>query len=545
MARPAASEQPGRPQSDAPAPPSAGRPGWLTPVNAAIVICTLLGLGLRVLLISRPAFLMGVTEYDDGPYFGSAVNLVHGLLPYRSFILVQPPGITLLMVPAALLTKVTGTATAMAVGRLLTVLASTAGILLAGLLIRHRGVLAVLVACGIFAVYPDSVVTSRTVLVEPWLALFCLLGALALFDTDRLTSSGKRLVWGGVAFGFAGAVEGWAIFPVVVLAVMLLPRPRRLGRFAGGVAAGFLVPVLPFAAAAPYRFYQSLYVAQVAPRAGSTRDPLGDRLINMLGIGNLPLPPHPLVLSEVAALVLVVMVAAVIAAAWRISRRPPPPLDWFAMVTCVVVVIMFLWPDQFHYHFSAFLVPFLGLSLALPAARLAEVAGAGPAGLAAPGGRRLWPPAAVAAGVAIAVLALDQGNWEARATVPGGPVSPAAGRIIMPGSCVATDQVSFLLMANRFFAHGPGCPPLLDGLGSDLAFSNGLKPGTGAGGIPAVAALWRSEFGHAQYAWLSFTAYRRIAWTTQLRAYFKANFVPVFTDGGRDTVYARKGLRKR
>ena len=295
IARPVPDGASGRSPSDAAASPGS-RGGWLAPVNLAIIVCTALALALRLLLLSRPGYLLGVTEYDDGPYFGSSVMLVHGLLPYKEFILVQPPGITLLMVPSALLSKITGTAAAMATGRVLTTLASTAGVLLAGLLVRHRGLVAVIVTCGIIAVYPDSVSTARTILVEPWLVLFCLLGALALFDRDRLTSSRKRLFWGGVAFGFAGCIEVWAIFPVVVLACMFLPpRIRRLAVFAGGVAAGFLVPTLPFAALAPKRFYQSLYVAQVAPRAGSARIPLGARLSNMLGIVNLHLAAHPLV----------------------------------------------------------------------------------------------------------------------------------------------------------------------------------------------------------------------------------------------------------
>jgi len=96
------------------------------------------------------------------------------------------------------------TTAALATGRILTTLASSAGVLLLGLLLRHRGLLAVIAGCGILAVYPDSVSTARTILVEPWLVLFCLLGALALFDGSRLTSSRKRLLWGGVAFGFAG-----------------------------------------------------------------------------------------------------------------------------------------------------------------------------------------------------------------------------------------------------------------------------------------------------------------------------------------------------
>ena len=88
-----------------------GRPAWLTPVNLVIIITTLVAFGLRFYYQStRPGFLVGVTEYDDGPYFGSAVRLVHGSMPYRDFVLVQPPGITLLMSPAALLSYLVGTA---------------------------------------------------------------------------------------------------------------------------------------------------------------------------------------------------------------------------------------------------------------------------------------------------------------------------------------------------------------------------------------------------------------------------------------------------
>ena len=100
IARPAAGGPPGESRSDAETAQEGGRKGWLTPVSVAIGACTLLALALRLFLLSRPGYLLGVTEYDDGPYFGSAVSLVHGFLPYRSFLLVQPPGITLLMIPA-------------------------------------------------------------------------------------------------------------------------------------------------------------------------------------------------------------------------------------------------------------------------------------------------------------------------------------------------------------------------------------------------------------------------------------------------------------
>jgi alpha-1,2-mannosyltransferase len=543
IARPAGGGPPGESRSDSAATQEERRRGWLTPVSVAIGLCTLVALALRLLLLSRPGYILGVTEYDDGPYFGSAVNLIHGYLPYRSFVLVQPPGITLLMVPSALLSKVTGTATAMATGRILTTLASSAGVVLVGLLLRHRGLLAVIVGCGIVAVYPDSVSTARTVLVEPWLVLFCLLGALALFDRDRLTSSGKRLFWGGVAFGFAGCVEVWAIFPVIVLVVMLLPRVRRAAVYVGGVAVGFLVPTLPFAALAPERFYQSLYVAQVAPRAGSTRVPLPARLSHMLGIINLPLPAHPRTVILAATAVLVILVLAMIVVAWRVLRQAPPALDWFALATTAVITVMFMWPDQFHYHFAAFLAPFFAMSIALPLSRLLQALSQGTGQQAARDGGRLWIPAAVLASLAIVVLALDQASSESHLELRLAPVPAAVEKIIPKGACVATDQVSYLLMANRFSPDEAACPHMLDGLGSDLGFSNGLKPATGAGKVAAVQAMWRDEFTHAQFVWLSYNAYRRVAWQgdPELRAYFKANFVQVFKHGWHDTLYARKG----
>ena len=101
------------------------RPRALT---AVIFTATLLAVGLRLYDLSRPGILLGINEYDDGTDFGSAVRLVHGALPYRDFVMVQPPGITLLMLPVALVTKDMGTDIGMAVARVITALASTAAV---------------------------------------------------------------------------------------------------------------------------------------------------------------------------------------------------------------------------------------------------------------------------------------------------------------------------------------------------------------------------------------------------------------------------------
>src|SRR5215472_6976370 len=95
--------------SDGAAAPRDQRTDWLSPANVAIAVTTLVALILRAYLLLRPG-LLTVTQYDDGPYFGSAVRLVHGVLPYRDFAFVQPPGITVLLGPVGLASYLTGTA---------------------------------------------------------------------------------------------------------------------------------------------------------------------------------------------------------------------------------------------------------------------------------------------------------------------------------------------------------------------------------------------------------------------------------------------------
>src|SRR5262249_56288547 len=112
-----------------------------------IITATLLAVALRIYDVTRPGYLFGVSEYDDGTDFGSAIRLLHGGVPYRDFIMVQPPGITLIMFPVALITKGMGTVTGMAVARVVTALASAAAVPVTGLLTRHRGFVAVPARC--------------------------------------------------------------------------------------------------------------------------------------------------------------------------------------------------------------------------------------------------------------------------------------------------------------------------------------------------------------------------------------------------------------
>jgi hypothetical protein len=182
-------------------------------------------------------------------------------------------------------------------------------------------------------------------------------------------------------------------------------------------------------------------------------------------------------------------------------------------VSAVLVVAIFLWPPYFASHYSAFLAPFLAMAVSLPATR-AMRSGLAP-GLAQSG--------LILVGVAIVAGAVAQaptGNLSlSRRASPS-----VVGRVVPAGACVATDQASFLLLANRFTSNVPGCSQMVDGLGTDLALGRGRRPSSGAAQVPAVAAAWNHAFSNAGYVLLSGKSSLRIPWTAQLRGYFNRNF---------------------
>ena len=508
--------------------PGTGR-GWRTPIGIAIVVATIIGLGLRLLQLAIPGHLLGVTEYDDGVYLGASIRLIGGVLPYRDFVLVQPPGVVLIMTPVAALGKVVGSGWAMGLGRLFTACAGAASVLLAGLLVRHRGLLAVIITCGIMAVYPDSILAAHTVLQEPWLVLACLAGLLAVFDGDRLTTSSTRLAWGGVAFGFAGSIKLWAIFPIVVIAVLCATRLRRVAIYLGGMVAGFAVPVLPFFVMDPSSFFRGVVLAQLV-RTDDTRVSMKTRLADLSGIVSTTSSKVDVsaAVAGLAVLLIVVLIVASCVGASLLTHKIPPPMEVFALVSGGIVFLSFLWPADFYYHYAGFFTPFLALAVALPVAR--AVGALQPAAQRHSSGFRLDQAALALACIALAGMLIAQVATEATESHSSTPAA-AADKVIPKGACVLTDQVSMTIVAGRFTSSVPGCPQIVDGFGTDMDLSKGHNGDTGAAKTAAVRQVWDSAFRHAQYVWLSSapfdktkTAYRRIAWTPALRAYFTTNF---------------------
>jgi alpha-1,2-mannosyltransferase len=503
---------------------------WLTAPGIVMLVATVLAVGIRLFTLTRPGYLRGITEYDDGVYIGGALRLIEGQLPYKDFAFVQPPGILLLMTPVALIAKITTTVKGLALARVLTALASAACVPLAGNLVRYRGAVVTLVTCGTLAVYPGDITTAHTLMLEPWMNLFCLVGVNAAFRRGHLARPG-RLVWAGLALGYAGVIKFWAIAPAAVLLVICLTdrkeRGRRTGAYVGALAAGFILPLLPFLASAPMTFLRST-VSDQAARTGSAVS-TGIRLANLTGLidilnnqGQISFNAgaHSMFAAGTAAglgssaglgwlpVLASVVLAGVIAAGYIVQSRRLSQLEVLSLATAVLASAAILFYSAFFYHYSDFPAPWLALSLGGAAGALAG-----------------YPTIRAVAVRAFAVLIVLIAALQIRETVPLQQTTAESRAFLVPaGSCLVTDEASLAIAADRFDGLPPGCPGIVDALAATLVLSNGVSVQGGAQDMPQVVAAWQSWLGKADYVWLSPNNARRIPWTPALTTWFDAHF---------------------
>src|ERR1700722_329139 len=478
---------------------------WLSDPGKVMLIATVLALAIRLFTLTRSGFLTGVTEYDDGVYIGGSIRMTEGQLPYLNFAFVQPPGILELMLPVALFAKLTTTVKALALARLLTALASAACIPLVGNLVRYRGAVVTAVACGVLAVYPPDITTAHTLLLEPWMNLFCLIAMNLAFRRGHLARP-SMVGWAGVVIGFAGAVKFWAAAPAFVLLVLCLllktDRGRRGRDYVIGLVVGFGGAAVPFLATAPVTFIRSTIFDQAAREGSSVA--FGVRLANLTGLidvytqsGSLRLNPGGNSMFAAGAsagvgdshsigwlpiLAALVLAGALVAGyAWQ-SRRLTP-LEWLSIATLVIASVMIIGYSAFFYHCPDYPAPWLALSLGGAAGALA--------------GHRRWSLVVVRVFALVILLVAVVQIREMYPTRHSG--AEAVAHEIPPNACVITDQVSLSIAADRFTNLPPGCPDIIDSLAETLVLSNGVSVQGGAQNMPAVVAQWQTWFSKADY----------------------------------------------
>lgn len=427
-------------------------------------------LGVLLLQSLMHGHLTGDDEYDDGVYFGSSLQLLHGILPYRDFAFIQPPMVSVLLLPFAALSAVAGTAHGFETARIFIDLVATANVVLAGLLVRHRPTLQVLVSTGIMAAYPATVRAAQTVLLEPLLVFFCLAGLLCLFDGDKITLSRRRIGACGVLFGVAGATKLWAALPfLAVLCVAGAPavaarrRLVALVALVAGAAAGFLGCSLPFVIGSPRGFVREVFAAQ-ANRGRSGYLPL-ERIADLTGMPGLysvvVADPHRG--SHVLAVVIAALAVLCLLAFTGNGRAAPSRLDWFALLASAVTVTGLYSSPSYYYHYAAFAAPFTALLYGTVALRLRE---------RFPAVRAV----AVSATAIPVVLIATMLGLRIDTIVSAGPAAhPSAevGAEVPPRGCVLSLNPAWAILDNRFTGDLPGCPRPVDWLAEERVLDHG------------------------------------------------------------------------
>ena len=317
----------------------------------------LLALVVRWRLVGGAPGLRGYHGYDDGVYFAAAVALVHGRLPYRDFLLLHPPGITLALAPFAALAQWTSDSTGLAAARLAFILVGVVNTVLVARLARRWGTAAMVVAATLYALSAAAARAEQLTLLEP-LGTLTLLAGVSLLLRARNPGSSRWWLWaGGAVLGLGPAVKIWNVVPVVVVVVWQACSwsPRSALRVAGAAVASAAVVLLPFALRAPDAMLRLVVLDQL----GRARTPgtSAARLEGVTGVGTALSSASDVTRGVVTAAVCVVVTIAA-TAAWRRDRGRL----WVALLAAQVGMI--LAAPSYYAHYAAYSAAAVALVLA-------------------------------------------------------------------------------------------------------------------------------------------------------------------------------------
>ncbi|MEV5753285.1 hypothetical protein AB0L00_36160 [Actinoallomurus sp. NPDC052308] len=510
-------------------PPSWGR-------RAVVGGVGLLAAALLVWEFSRPHALVGthqLNSYNDGVYFGAALRLAGGELPYRDFTLLHPPGLPLMLAPAAALADMVGEPVAMAIARVLTAVMAVGVAVLGTLLVRYRGRVAMMTTGVALACSPLTFDAANTVELEAYHLVFCLLGALALFGgTGTLTSGRRRTFAGGLALGFACAVKIWAVLPIAaVLAVYLVfhlrgGRRGPVGWLVGGMTAGAAVPVAPFFALAPGRFLHDVFFVQLSRgTSGWASMAIWDRFAWMTGLGGIP---GLTAASVVATCVLAALTAAVVVGYTLAGDRVA--LDWFILTAAVATVAGLCVPRQFFNGYGYFPGVFLALLLGVVVGRFARAVTISRFGTER--NVKLLRRTAMTTLLIVAyAAALTRIGYARNYTAYYVDSGRDLASYIRRGACVVFDGATALIEADRLTTNRH-CPATVDVYGQWLAADPAHPPPWTGPFEPRLVREWETAMRQADYLYLVSPRSSFVPWTPQVSSYVWAHYTLVYTAPG-------------
>ncbi len=478
-------------------------------------------LALGIFQLSQPNAIGGLLTYDDGVYAGVGMRLVQGVLPYRDFVYLHPPGMALVTVPFALIGLAAGSHVTLGLDRVLTVVVAALNPALAGLLVRKSGRLAVAVASFALALWPLTPTADTGVRLEPFVVMFVLLGALVLFRSE--SPSWRRLLAGGLLVGFACTIKVWGLMPALAMLLVWAPSWRRGRWVALGVGLGGLIPCLPFFLAAPHAFLHEVVGDQLI-RQQIISTPFTERLALIAGIGSAN-GIGPMYLPT--ALILVAWALGAVGAvlgfglAWRERTRT----EWFALAAGVITFLAMMRSPiiaNFYAYFpAAVLAPLVGLSAAFCWRAVRALSGR-------TAGSHLVRKAtaslvAVALLVGAATAVSDVGSFDV-SYLSNGWTPTGLSRYIPSGACVIADNVAFLEVTDRLAPSQAGCPAVIDSFGMYLAEDNGLQPHPTPPYPAAFVDQWLVYLSQASYVLLSVPYSDFLPWSPFSMQWFNRNY---------------------
>lgn len=487
-------------------------------IAASFVVPTLVAAAFIVFELSRPHQLFGVFAADDGVYYGAADRLVHGVVPYRDFALVHPPGIALVLAPIAALGRAIGSRDGLALARVLTALVSVANVTLVCSILRHRGAFASFVGGLVLACFPVAIAATHTVLLEPYVVFFSVVGVALGFPNGALTRRPLRAVLAGVAAGFAVVVKiDAAIVLVAIVAVAAGREVAGAARIAIGAAAVVVASSLAFVALAPGAFFRDVVVAQLSRGTTARATPgLGLRFLDLTGLKGVTAAHVSLVAAEAVA----AFVAAALFVYVVVARRHLDDVARFAVASFVVVSLVELATPAFYTYYSY-----------LPAALFATVAGSVAGDVAmlvkrVPRAIRALAPSLVVVTVGVAAFVADQQATFVTSYLAGDRPSDVAAVVdakVPPGACVVFDEAVLAVASNRFDATRIDCPALDDPFGAWLA-ADPAHPPPDRSPPASLVREWRSWLARADYFIESAPNSAFVPWTSSLSTYFARHF---------------------
>jgi hypothetical protein len=514
-------------------------PVKLSRLRLIVLGVSLLSLGLSIWQLAVPGYLY---FGDSGVYLGASIRLAYGVLPYKDFSFVQPPGILWLMSPVALLSRLIGSSNAFVLARVISALVTAINVGLLAWLVRHRGRVAMLISGAGLALLPVASFVSTGVRLEPYCLCFTLLACVVIFSRagEQGPLSRRFLALGGVLFGAAVLVKLWALFPLVAMIICLVPRYRlRVFVLLAAASGTFIAFTLPFFISAPSNFMSQVFIEQIG-RKSNFNDSLNivPRLIDLTGFPATAIGPT----SAEAVVGLCALLCLVALAYWR--RLEHESVDIFMLVATLITVSALLTASvsyNYYYYFTApFLLGLFGVSIA----RLGQIVRKTKGALTLSESIRRIVVGASVVGGTILVFALllygttfynfYMGFWGEQLTT----IAPIT-KLIPAGSCVVYIETFSGILSNRLDTGDPKCPEEVDPEGMWMSRGYELIPAT-----PTFVALWKSYFEAAQYVVLRRSYVTQtdipgainssvIPWNAGLKVWFKSNY---------HLLYAKTGL---